>query len=269
MGAAFLEVLHDLWIFAFGKRQVPSSYYERAAIGSAAVVQKPELSLDVPAITSQMVEGRIAYVLGRDVRCYQLPEISFDAALGVLPYAEAVKVDVIEGMFAHVYAKHCTGWVETKYLTDDKQMIMPHFKPAFVYTANSDETVKLRRYIDDEFLAGELELPLQPTEYVHFRVSSEMHTFSWPQVRPREVGRWQGILRGQPGVRMSIEPKTGSVLEYSGAEGRSFLAYVDSVKPDQSIVISSVGRLKDGEFLHEEVLPEKWREWRPVFISFS
>lgn len=269
MTAAFIEVLHDLWLFAFGRSAQKSSYYERAEIGSAAISRPENLTLAVPAITSDMVEGRSAFVISHDARCFQHPKVSYDTAVGSLTYAEEVKVDVIQDGYAHVFGRQCTGWVETTHLTDDKNMILPQLKSAYEYSSANEETIKLRTYIDDEFLGGQLALPLQPAEYVHYCVMSEMHRFSWPSTRPREAGRWQSILRGQTGVHMSIEPKTGSVLEYAGSEGRSFLAYVESVKPDLSISISSVGRLKDGEYLKEEVTPERWREWRPVFISFS
>ena len=38
--------------------------------------------------------------------------------------------------------------------------------------------------------------------------------------------------------------------------------------PDESIVVESVGKEVDGEFLIETLTPTQWRELRPVFISF-
>lgn len=69
---------------------------------------------------------------------------------------------------------------------------------------------------------------------------------------------------------MTLEPKTGSILEYAGDDGvNGFLAYVVAVHPDLSITIKSIGRLKEGEYREEDFTQSQWKEWRPVFISFS
>ena len=77
-------------------------------------------------------------------------------------------------------------------------------------------------------------------------------------------------MRGVRGVSISVEPRTQAVLERPAESGeRGFVAYVSAVHPDNSIVIEGVGMFMAGEYTVETFSHEEWREWRPVFISFS
>lgn len=274
MGAAFVEVLHDLWLFALGRDAQPTvSYRPTPRPDSADVVRStppsPTLDLVVPAISPDMVEGRSAYIAWEEVACLSRPALDFDTVLGTLSYADRVAVDVIEGEFAHVISPTVAGWVPVGALTEDQQSVLPYFLDGQRYQNDSPETKKLRTFIKDEALGAVLQLPLQGTEYIMYRLRRAGVTVRWSDVRPRTPGSWQRLLRGQSGVTMSIEPKTGAVLEYTGSEAPSFLGYVESVKPDRSIVLTSVGRDADGQFREETLSADEWREWRPVFISFT
>jgi hypothetical protein len=58
------------------------------------------------------------------------------------------------------------------------------------------------------------------------------------------------------------------VLECKG-DKEQFLAFVESVIPDDSIIISSIGRHEAGVYEKQEFTRAQWRELRPVFISFT
>lgn len=277
MGAALVEVLYDLWLFALRRDTKPRiEYRPTPRPDSADTVVEPapapapvSLDLVVPPISPDMIQGRSAYVVHDAVVCLSRPTFDFDTVVGMLDYAERVAVDVIEGEFAHIITPSMSGWVPVEMLTDDLSVVMPQLESGKVYGSQSEETKKLRKYIDDEALGSALALPLQGSEYLLFRLKRAGTKVRWSDVRPRAAGKWQSILRGQGGVTMGIEPKTGAVLEYSGGETQSFLGYVESVKPNRSIVISSVGREREAEYREETFSNEQWREWRPVFISFT
>jgi hypothetical protein len=84
------------------------------------------------------------------------------------------------------------------------------------------------------------------------------------------VGTVHQLLRGQPGVTIGVEPKTSSLIEGMETEThKAFLGVVVAVQPDGTITVQSVGRVNAGEFRVEHFTRTAWREFRPVFISFS
>lgn len=263
---ALKEVLIDLWNFALGRELSAES--SLVAQPSDATVLSPVPDLVVPPI-QPIVGSQTAYILVPKAHCLSRPVKSFDGVVGQCTYAEKVLVDKTEGMFAHVHAARCTGWIELAQLTEDKASITPQFSSSIVYNMLHPETIKLRKLTQDEQLGNALHLPLQGLEYILFRLNEQGILVDWQGARPRLPGSWQTLLRGVKGVTMNIEPKTGSVLETSGTEAKPFLAYVESVSPDSILTITSVGRKNEGEFLREEIVKAQWIEWRPVFISFS
>lgn len=68
---------------------------------------------------------------------------------------------------------------------------------------------------------------------------------------------------------MSIQPRTGSVMEAYRADGEPFLAYVKSVSPDTTITIAAVGKDTEGTYTEEVVTSSLWQTWRPVFIQVT
>lgn len=269
MIAALWAVMLDLWNFVRGN-QADVILLPEAKTSS---VQPTLLSAPTrPIMLKQppdQLEGRKAIVIADTVACLTRPVYAFDTVLGFLNYGEEVLVSTIEGAFARVHTAHLSGWIPTSSLSDDLKTVYANLKSAFVYGPFHQETVKVRRYINDEALGTKLELALQATEFILYTLKQARINVQWPSGRPRLPGGWQSLLRGVPGVTISVLPKTGSVLDSVGNSESAFLAYVQEVYPDQSLKISSVGLVEEGEYREEVFTKEQWKEWRPVFISFS
>jgi len=267
MYTALVEVLKDLWAFVVTKKPV-SQESKSAQLQSE---QSPEQSR--PQSTQSPKEGfflesRVGYVAQPHVACLQMPQNTFDTRRGVFQYGDVVKVIRQKDTWSFVESAALQGWVESKYLTDDEHEVFPILQSNQVYDANNKETKKLRQYLNDELLGGQLQMHLQPAEFVLYKLKKLRADVMWPLERPRLPGTWQSILRGKKGVSLGQEPKTSSVLEYNG-NTEPFLAFVESVTPDNSIVISCVGRQNAGEYEQQEFTSAQWKEWRPVFISFT
>ena len=268
MYAAFIEVLSDLWAFASPKRAV----FDTPKVGLAGSEKSLELTPahnTAPLLKASFsLEGRMGYVTQSPVRCLQVAQKKFDTLRGLFKYGDVVRVIQQKDQWSFVESETVQGWVESKYLTDDKDAVFPRLDDGQVYGANNQETKKIRQYLNDELLGSLLELPLQSTEFVLYKLRKLAVKIVWPFERPRLPGMWQSILDGKKGISIGDEPKTGSVLESKGGAA-PFLAFVESVTPDDSIVISCVGRQRDGEYEKKEYSRARWREWKPVFISFT
>lgn len=217
---------------------------------------------------SPSLEGRLAYVCTDVAVCLREPVTLFDTVSGFLSYGEEVVVGQAGAAFVHVKTPEIHGWVDATCLSDSKTAVFPNLKPNNFYDAKNEETYKLRRYLKDDLLGHKLKLPLQSVEFILYTLKRSSVSIQWPQERPRVAGNWHTILRGVTGVSISIQTRTASVMEYIDNE-KGVLAFVKEVKPDLSITVVSVGREKEGEYREEEFTQTQWKEWRPVFISFT
>jgi hypothetical protein len=210
-----------------------------------------------------------AYVTVPVTKVFIRPLYAFDTVISKISFGEAIIVFDYSGRFARVKYKDITGWVLKDDVTFDKNSVLPNLQSDTVYLANDGETRKLRTLINDEFFASELYLPLLGVEYVYYRLLINNRQIPWGAGRPREAGQWKNLLRGQAGVKIGIQPKTGSIMEYFTEEGEGKISYVEAVHPDDSVVLTSVGRLKEGQYLNENLTKDEWQIWGPVWIQLQ
>ena len=270
------EVLNDLWLFVCGKDQVSlysntqNTTKKQNDFSVSYNSEKQTSRFFVPSNKIHHSLGQDAYVQFDDVTCFSEPMVAFDTKVKSLSYGDKVSVLRVEDSFAQIQLDDLNCWVSKYAITEDLKIVLPELRHGYVYDAQNDQTIKLRQLLKDETLGNFLELPLQSMEYILYLLNRSGYNIVWPNLRPRNPGQWKNILRGVTGVKMSIEPKTNSVMEYSGDDGkREFFGFVESVHPDLSFTLQSVGRVKEGEYRVEEFTKEQWKEWRPVFISFS
>jgi hypothetical protein len=193
--------------------------------------------------------------------------VHFDSGLLRLRFGQSVSLKQFMGQYAEVLVFGQTGFVRKEDITPHVAAVWPVFVPNTVYTYDASVTKLVRTHMHDEFLAGELLLPLQPSEYVSIRLMRDQLVIPWPKIRPRVVGTWHMLLRGVVGVHSGVVPVSDSVMEWVAEDGEGRLAYVDAVLPDDTLKISAVGLVVEGEYTESVVPSAVWREWRPVFIS--
>lgn len=245
-----------------------------------SVETKPMLPLYLPEPSTRptalpatryapLLNGQLAYVSVDELVCHARPAMAFDTQIGFLSYGDMVSVISAEGKFAYVECPLGKGWVEHVGIRYDQTDIFTHFQHQTFYFSDTTETQKVRKYIHDECGGGQLHVPLQSVEFVLYELKRRNSKVDWGGVRPRAAGTWQKILKGKQGIHSTIEPRTGSIMEYFTATQIGILALVDEVHPDGAIVIRSVGRSLEGEYRSDTLSSAEWRELRPVFISLT
>ncbi len=209
----------------------------------------------------------VMYVSVKEAICAVRPERDFDTVLAKFPYGTAVTVTGYQGNYAKVFWSHHEGWILKDNLTPHKAEVWPHFTDGNTYETDNDSVKKLRLLINDTFCAGELGLPLQAGEWVAYRLREQNRLIPWPVAHGRVPGDWQILLKGVPGVHISIIPKADSIMEWRGEDGIGRVAYVEKISPEQTLTITIAGLEEPGRF-EEKTFPElDWRELRPVFIE--
>jgi len=236
----------------------PVPYQEQGLVRSEVVAQK-----------SLPLHGVVGFVTVPLQRVWVRPVFTFDGDVWHIPYATRVEILGYEGRFAEIRCEGRHGWVLKDEISTIDSELFPTFNTGEIYSANHPETKKLRRLRGDEFAGRELYLPLQNVEYVTYELARHGQRLSFGDARPRLAGNWQNLLKGKAGVVMSIDPHTGSLIEYLREDGVGFVGYVEAVLVDETIVVSGIGRLIAGEFRRETITKAAWMEWRPVFIQVT
>ena len=209
------------------------------------------------------------YVMSDETHVFQHPTKEFDGSLMILSYGEQVVVNGHTGKFAHATIHNIEGYIAREDLTDRASHVYPEFVVGEENDVDDPNTVRLRAIIQDAFLGGMLEYPLQAGEYVLYRLVRRGVSVPWTGVRPRVPGRWHVLLRGTLGTHSGITPKTGSVMEFTLEHDMGHLAYVEAVFPDETIMISEVNLPDSGVYNERTLTREEWREMKPVFISIT
>lgn len=229
----------------------------------------PAISLPpLHGMRTGLLHGALAFVGEENTRLFTDPVIAFDGAICDVAYGDTVYVERYQGRFAEVRYGSLSGWVLRDALRESLRDIAPVFTAGERYDAHSEETQKLRRYIKDAFLGGEIGADLCDVEYAMYRLRQKGIAVSWRPERPRTAGTWQKKLRGVPSVHIGIVPRTDSVMEYL-EEDRGHVLFVEAVYPDESINVSAFGMEEEGVYTEAVWEKETYREFRPVFISFT
>lgn len=234
--------------------------------------QAPNAPAQIPALLERgpdaLPEPRVMYVHDSDgAVCLAEPRESFDAGGEVFRYGSALTVLSYQGRFARVWRGNTEGWVRKDSLIPDKRAVWPLLIIGERYTYDTEATKKIRTLIHDMFWGGRFLLALQAGEYIMYRVFADNRDLAWRQERPRLPGMWQRLLKGVSGIHMSVTPKTDSIMEWIDEAGEGHLAYVDSVAPDNTLMVAAVGVTEPGVFTESVMTEAMWREFRPVFIE--
>lgn len=196
-----------------------------------------------------------------------MPTIMFDGVICRLPSGTAVTVLNTQGRFVRVRFEKQEGWVMKDDLFITKHISPLQLVPGEHYAADAPETIQLRTMIHDSFGGLIASVDLQGVEYVTYALLDKQREIAWPAMRPRTAGRWKDILKGVPGIHISVFPKTEAVMEHMSDNETGQVAFVTAVYPDSSIAISEVDQ--DSIYQERVLQKEDWMSLQPVFIEVA
>lgn len=217
--------------------------------------------------TTPTTRGSIMYISSIEAPLFGHPTISFDDEIARIPYGSMVCTFKPHGRFFPVTWGTMQGWILQDDVVDTSVTVYPTFSQGAYYTVDNPSTSRIRALLKDPFGLSRSELPLQAGEYVLYRLWRNGKHIAWPDIRPRVPGNWHHILKGLASVYMSLIPKTGSIMEYVDEHEVGYLAYVESVLPDETIMLSEVNNTDCGVYTERTYTKAEWKELRPVFIE--
>lgn len=224
------------------------------------------------------------------LRVRSSPAELLDNKVAAIPHGQEIQVVAEQGKWFEIeYSNGKRGWVSSAHLTDEKpveqkQRIikedvtseLPQFKIAVANLADSVNTVKLRKIINDEFGGGVNGWDLQCTEYAHYKIQQMGIQIQWPSDRPRHGGRWADVFEKNKLYKVLYEPKAGCAMCFTSGfrtaamNSTGHVAFVEQVLDDGSIKISEANWPPPGKY-NERVVPvSEWRDkYKCRFVNFS
>lgn len=267
-------VITDLYTFAMqkfvGTRPLQLAPYEDSTQDTAEMTSETNTfrsTADIISTGTATGTNTVMYTGGMETPIFQNPTMEFDGVIALLPYAAMLIVLENRGRWAKVAHNGLVGWILREELVDRAAHVYPYFVIGERNGTDDPNTIRLRAAISDEYSGGVVHAPLQQVEYVHYRLLRKGITIPWDDTRPRTPGTWQTLLKGRPGVHISVHPKTGAIMEFVHPDGSGHLAYVEAVFPDETISISEADHPEDGIYNERVLTREEWRELSPVFIE--
>jgi surface antigen len=217
------------------------------------------------------------------------PEIKDNNVIDVLKYNKEVLVGEKSDKWFNIKYDGKTGWVsgfylseesperkeEIKVVDDNMNSLLPNFKPREVNLTGSENTLKVRKIIRDEFGGGVNKYPLQCTEYVQYKIQQILGvTIQWPSDRPRHGGKWANIFEKNGLYKILDKPKAGCAMSFTAGLGTAneygHIAFVEAVYDDESIDISEANWPPPGKYYERKLSKTEWQDkYKGKFIDFT
>jgi len=257
-----------------------------AKIFKKSVIKPEEKSIEIlPEFTTQKLY--VNSEIGLRVR--STPEIKTDNILEVLNYGQEVtKIEERDKWLRVQYNLGKEGWISSLYLTEKKpidrsqvapkedfQDAFPKFKIGVANLANDNNTINLRKIINDEFGGSRNGWDLQCTEYTQFRVQQMGIAIKWPVDRPRHGGLWAGIFEKCGFYEVLNTPKAGCAMCFTTGfrtpemNTIGHVAFVEQVFNDESVKITEANWPPPGKYNERRVSKAEWQDKHKCrFVDF-
>lgn len=136
------------------------------------------------------------------------------------------------------------------------------------YTDESPETIVIRQTLHeyDSHLVQTGSLTL--LEWLLYTIHKADQSIALLALAMTPLGRWYQTLKAQSGVRVSIEPTTGALVEWSTGGMGDQVGIVMQVSPDQTIVVYSIHEKTGGVCQEQRYTQAQWKELGPIFTRW-
>lgn len=135
------------------------------------------------------------------------------------------------------------------------------------YTDESVATLSVRRVLQSDGIVTKLAGNLRLSEWLAYTMIKHNSNISALPLLMTPIGRWHQTLKGMSGVQVSIEPATGSVVEYTTEDNQGHAGLVLSVTPTGDIKVGSISQNPDGRYTEQVYTSAQSKEQGMVFIK--
>ena len=137
-----------------------------------------------------------------------------------------------------------------------------------IYTSETPATIIIRQTLNtyDSHVVQEGNLTL--AEWLLYKIHTIDDAIALLALAMTPIGRWHQTLKAQSGVRVSIEPTTGALIEWSTTAAIGQAGFITQVSPDQTITLQTISQEPAGMCQEQILVLAQWKELGPVFSRF-
>jgi len=144
-----------------------------------------------------------------------------------------------------------------------------HLSEQVRHDKQHEKTKAIRSYLKDHTDLKVGSTDLTPYEWLAYMYTVAGSSLPWLGLALAPLGYWHQTLKGLPYVAISVQPKTGSLMEWQNEQFTGQVGYVSSVAPGETIEVEQLGAELPGLLTKQTYTQSEWKELRPVFISVS
>jgi hypothetical protein len=137
-----------------------------------------------------------------------------------------------------------------------------------VYTNKTPVTALIREKLRAYDVGIVKNANLTRIEWLLYKIHAVDSSIALLALAMSPVGRWHQTLKAQPGVRVSIEPTTGALMEWAPTADVGQAGIIRQVSPEQTVIVQTVSQDPDGLYREQTLTMSQWKELGPVFTRF-
>lgn len=191
---------------------------------------------------------------------------------------------IVDGPWFRVIKDGQQGWVRADYLSEitpttiQADSAILNLIVGQPNLAATDTTKKIREAIKDVLNGAKNGYGLQCTEYVTYRVKTDLGIdIKWPVSSGRDGGKWGKIFQTAGVYKVLSEPKincamcfTTGISQDSKVNDTGHVAFVEEIFPDGSVKISEANWPNDGKYSERTIAKDKWlNQYKAQFVDFT
>jgi len=133
------------------------------------------------------------------------------------------------------------------------------------YTTEAVETILVRRALTncDAHLVQSGNLTL--IEWLLYYVQQQNPSVSLLALRMTPLGMWHQTVKGLPGVRVGVEPTTGSLMEWFDTDRVGRAGVIERMTPDSTLTVRTLSLVPSGTCQEQVYTIAAWKELGAVF----
>lgn len=190
--------------------------------------------------------------------------------LGKLLYGEEAEPLALENGWYKINYQGKDGWISSEYTHDvtDKPTAAINLQIGVLNDSKSQNTILIRKFINDEFGGGKNNWDLQCVEYVHYKIKNLGCDIDWPIKNGRDGGKWASIFLSQKKYTVSDDPTTHCAMSFTKLSGYGHVAFVETVLSDGSVKISEANWPDNGKYNERIVNNVMQQKYGAKYIKF-
>lgn len=197
--------------------------------------------------------------------------LSKENIIGSLSYGEEVQPLAFENGWYKIKYQGSDSWISAEYTHDIIEKPIDgniNLQIGIPNDSKSQNTILIRKIINDEFGGEKNNWDLQCVEYVQYKIKNLGCNIDWPVKSGRNGGKWAEIFAAQGKYSVTDEPFTSCAMSFTRLPGYGHISFIEDVLLDGSVKISEANWPGNGKYNERTVNKILQQKYGAKYIKF-